>query len=104
MGSHRELDKNLAIATEEGGLGTMICKGDLVQDWQGRAGIAVATAGPPATDRIPPIVGSHFDNFTENTTWWSVALFSGAVVNSPTPLSIPGEEPAEPFCYGNQTL
>ncbi len=65
----------------------MICTGDLVQDWQGRAGIAVATAGPPATDKISPIVGSHFDDFLENTTWWSVALFSGAVVNSPTPLT-----------------
>lgn len=79
--------KNSAIATEEGGLGDMICTGDLVQDWQGRAGIAVATADPPATVKIPAAVGSHFDDLLEKTTWWSVALFSGAVVNSPTPLT-----------------
>ena len=79
--------KELAIALEQGGFGNMICTGDLVQDWQGRAGIAVATADPPATDKFRPILGSNFDELPEKTTWWSVALFSGAVVNSPTPLT-----------------
>ncbi|MGO9570757.1 MAG: hypothetical protein ACLP5H_24795 [Desulfomonilaceae bacterium] len=65
----------------------MICTGDLVQDWQGRSGIAVAAADPPATDKIRPTVGSHFDDLLEKTTWWSVALFSGPVVNSPTALT-----------------
>ncbi len=65
----------------------MICTGDLVQDWQGRAGIAVATADSAATDKFSPMLGSHFDELPEKTTWWSVALFSGGVVNSPTPLT-----------------
>jgi len=65
----------------------MICTGDLVQDWQGRAGIAVAAADSSATDKFRPILGSRLDDLPEETSWWSVALFSGAVVNSPTPLT-----------------
>ncbi len=65
----------------------MICTGDLVQDWQGRSGIALDAEGPPATNKVRSIEGSHFDDLLEDATWWSVALFSGPVVESPTPLT-----------------
>lgn len=65
----------------------MICSGDLVQDWLGRAGIAVATTGAPTPDELRPVLDSKLDDLPEKTTWWSVALFSGAVVDSPTPLT-----------------
>jgi hypothetical protein len=65
----------------------MICKGDLVQDWLGRAGIAVAMTGAPATDDLQQALDSKISDLPERTTWWSVALFSGAVVDSPTPLT-----------------
>ena len=79
--------KHSAIAIEQGGFGNMVCTGDLVQDWQGRSGIVVDMAVPPATDMFQPMLGSHFDDLPEDTTWWSVALFSGPVVNSPTSLT-----------------
>lgn len=65
----------------------MICTGDLVQDWQGRSGIALETEDPPTTNDVRFIEGSHFDDLPEDTTWWSVALFSGPVVDSPTSLT-----------------
>jgi hypothetical protein len=65
----------------------MICKGDLVQDWLGRAGIAVATTGAPAVNKPDDALDWKLSELPERTTWWSVALFSGAVVDSPTPLT-----------------
>ena len=90
--------KDFAIATEQGGLGNMICTGDLVQDWQGRAGIAVATADPPATDKIRPEVGSHFDDLRIKQRGGRWLSFRELLSTARRRSRIPGEEPAERFC------
>jgi len=65
----------------------MICAGDLVQGWMGRAGIAIEKTDPPTPDEFGPELGCPFSELRDKTTWWSVALFGGDVSKSPQPLT-----------------
>lgn len=65
----------------------MICSGDFVQDWNGRAGIAIEKTSPPEIEKYHPFFDWALTRLPEKTTWWTVALFSGEVTNSPEPLT-----------------
>jgi len=63
----------------------MICKGDLVQDWMGRAGIALGHCDPPGNEDCEPYMNRVRLHQEKAQNWWSIYLFSGAVAKSPEP-------------------
>ena len=65
----------------------MICSGDFVQDWNGRAGIAIEKTSPPEIATYHPFFDWTLTRLPEKTIWWTVALFSGEVTKSPEPLT-----------------
>ena len=65
----------------------MICAGDVVQDWMGRAGIAIERTDPPTPDELGPEMVGPLGELREKTPWWSVALFGGDVSRSPQTLT-----------------
>jgi hypothetical protein len=63
----------------------MISKGDLVQDWMGRAGIALGHCDPPENGDCEPYMQRVRLQHEQALRWWSIYLFSGAVAKSPEP-------------------
>ncbi len=63
----------------------MIRKGDLVQDWIGRAGIALGPCDPPEKKDYDEYLERVKLHHGESLRWWSIYLFSGTIVKSPEP-------------------
>lgn len=63
----------------------MISPGHFVQDWMGRAGIALGACGPPERAITDDGLERIMRHCGDRSPWWRIALFSGAVVKSPEP-------------------
>jgi len=63
----------------------MIQKGDLVQDWGGRAGIALGFCDPPEIKDFDQYLERVKLHYEESLRWWCIYLFSGTIVSSPEP-------------------
>ncbi len=63
----------------------MIRKGDLVQDWIGRAGIALGPCDPPEEKDCEEDLERVKLHYGKSLKWWSIHLFSGTIVKSPEP-------------------
>ncbi|MGO9567656.1 MAG: hypothetical protein ACLP5H_08955 [Desulfomonilaceae bacterium] len=65
----------------------MIRKGDFVQDWMGRAGIALEACDPPEKNDCDEHMECVDLHYGESLKWWSIYLFSGTTVKSPEPVT-----------------
>lgn len=63
----------------------MIHKGDLVQDWTGRAGIALGFCDPPEIKDCDEYLERVKLHYEKALRWWCIYLFSGTIVRSPEP-------------------
>ena len=63
----------------------MIRKGDLVQDWIGRPGIALGPCDPPEKEDCDEGLERVKLHYGKSLKWWSIYLFSGTIVKSPEP-------------------
>ncbi len=63
----------------------MIHKGDLVQDWLGRAGIALEFCDPPEIKDCDEDLERVKLHYGKSFRWRCIHLFSGTIVSSPEP-------------------